>query len=135
MDFRYDLQNGLDMLHQSAHLGNTLAQQLLVDLYPASDTAAIEPSFREIWLKDVIETGLPRPAYALPRSRSSNSPPSRPPLFAFRVTKFTAAGVFAAAVTISQSSSQVLPPSSSGLSPSSTSNHDRSSEVVVTNRV
>jgi ankyrin repeat protein len=64
VDFRYDLQKGLDMLHESAHLGNTLAQQLLVDLYPASDTA-IEPSLRETWLENVIEAGIPRPAYAL----------------------------------------------------------------------
>jgi len=65
VDFRYDLQKGLDMLHESAHLGNTLAQQLLVDLYPASDTTAIEPSLREVWLKNVTEAGISRPAYAL----------------------------------------------------------------------
>ncbi|KFY62924.1 hypothetical protein V496_04334 [Pseudogymnoascus sp. VKM F-4515 (FW-2607)] len=64
VDFRYDLQKGLDMLHQSANLGNIIAQQLLVDLYPASDTIAIEPSLREIWLKNVTEADISRPSYA-----------------------------------------------------------------------
>lgn len=65
VDFRYDLKKGLDILHESAQLGNTLAQQLLVDLYPASDTAAINASLREMWLNNVIEAGIARPANAL----------------------------------------------------------------------
>lgn len=64
VDSRYDLQRGLDMLHQSAHLGNTLAQQLLVDLYPASDTTTFNPMLREIWLKNIIEAGISRPVHA-----------------------------------------------------------------------